>query len=184
MPISRDYLVPPSEHLIGVIADLRDETGDYGPRIVLEFMPLGEENPRFQRYNAETARSRRSSWQRMLAGLRKLGVDTSEANNIIGLIVNFQLIENTFTTEEGEERTYDVWKPVKVYADESAALVDLAAIVESQPESTPADAGGIPAEVLESAKAVWAAMGGKEDAFRAITWPEGVNVDDLVKAIS
>ena len=182
MPISSDYLVPPSEHLIGVIVDLRDETGDFGPRLVLEFMPLGEENPRFKRYNAETARSRRSGWQRMLKGLRGLHVDTSDANNIIGLIVNYQMIENTFTTDEGEERTFDVWKPVKVYENESAALVDLAAIVESQPESTPASS--IPAEVLESAKAVWVAMDGKEDAFRSIGWPEGVNVDDLVKAVS
>lgn len=183
MPISKDYLVPPLEHLIGVIVDLRDETGDYGPRIVLEFMPLGEENPRFKRYNAETARGRRSGWQRMLKGLRNLGVDTSDANNIIGLITNFQMIENTFTTDEGEERTFDVWKPVKVYPDESAALADLAAIVESTPESISA-ASGIPAEVLESAKAVWAAMDGKEDAFRAIQWPEGVSVDELVKAVS
>lgn len=182
MPISKDYLVPPSEHLIGVIVDLRDETGDFGPRLVLEFMPLGEENPRFKRFNAETARSRRSGWQRMLKGLRGLGVDTSDANNIIGLIVNYQMIENTFTTDEGEERTFDVWKPVKVYADESAALVDLAAIVESQPKSIPVSS--IPAEVLESAKAVWVAMDGKEDAFRSIGWPEGVNVDDLVKAVS
>jgi len=182
MPISKDYLVPPSEHLIGVIADLRDETGDFGPRIVLEFVPLGEENPRFQRYNAETARSRRSGWQRMLAGLRKLGVDTSEANNIIGLIVDYQLVENTFTTEEGEERTYDVWKPVKVYENEAAALVDLAAIVESQPESTPATST-IPKEVLESAKVVWSALN-DESAFRAITWPENVDVDALVKAVS
>ena len=184
MPISNDYLAVPSEHLIGVIADLRDEASDYGPRIVLEFMPLGEENPRFQRYNAETARGRRSAWQRMLKGLRGLGVDTSEANNIIGLIVNYQMIENTFTTDEGEERTYDVWKPVKVYDDESAALVDLAAIADAAPaESTPV-ISGIPAEVLESAKAVWAAMDGKEDAFRSIGWPEGVDVDDLVKAVS
>ena len=182
MPISNDYLVVPSEHLIGVIADLRDETGDYGPRIVLEFMPLGEENPRFQRYNAETARGRRSGWQRMLKGLRGLGVDTSEANNIIGLIVNYQLIENTFTTEEGEERTYDVWKPVKVYENESAALVDLAAIVESAPADAPVT-GVIPAEVLESAKTVWGALN-DESAFRAITWPDGVDIDALVKAVS
>lgn len=184
MPISQDYLVPPSEHLIGVIVDLRDETGDYGPRIVVEFMPLGEENPRFQRYNAETARGRRSGWQRMLKGLRGLGVDTSNANNIIGLIVNYQMIENTFTTDEGEERTYDVWKPIKVYENESAALVDLAAIVESAPKDTAPAISGIPAEVLESAKAVWTAMNGQEAAFRAISWPEGVSVDDLVKAVS
>lgn len=183
MPISNDYLVVPSEHLIGVIADLRDETGDYGPRIVLELMPLGEENPRFKRFNAETARSRRSGWQRMLKGLRNLGVDTSDANNIIGLIVNYQMIENVFTDDQGEERTYDTWKPVKVYENEAAALVDLAAIADAAP-SAPIPTSGIPAEVLESAKAVWTAMGGKEDAFRAISWPEGVDVDDLVKAVS
>ena len=183
MPISNDYLVPPSEHLIGVIVDLREETGDFGPRLVLEFMPLGEENPRFKQYNALTARGRRSGWQRMLKGLRNLGVDTSDPNKIIGLIVNYQMVENTFTTDEGEERTFDVWKPVKVYENESAALTDLAAIVESQPESA-APVSSIPKDVLESAKAVWVAMDGKEDAFRSIGWPEGVDVDELVKAVS
>ena len=183
MPISNDYLVAPSEHLIGVIVDLRDETGDFGPRLVMEFMPLGEENPRFKRYNAETARSRRSGWQRMLKGLRGLGVDTSDANKIIGLIIKYQMIENTFTSDEGEERTYDVWKPVKVYENESAALVDLAAIVESQPESA-APVSSIPTGVLEQAKVVWAAMDGNEDAFRSIGWPEGVDVDELVQVVS
>lgn len=185
MPISSDYLAVPSEHIIGVIADLRDETTEFGPKIVMEVMPLGEENPRFKRYNQDTARSRKSDWQKMLKKFRLLDVDTSDANNIIGLIVNFEMVEHTFEDRDtGEERSYDTWKPVRVYENESDALVDLAAIADAAPaESTPV-ISGIPAEVLESAKAVWAAMDGKEDAFRAIQWPEGVDVDDLVKAVS
>ena len=66
MPISSDYFVVPSEFLIGVITDLRDEDTDYGPKIILEVMPLGEENPRFKRFNRDTARKRKSDWQKML----------------------------------------------------------------------------------------------------------------------
>jgi hypothetical protein len=184
MPISSDYLAVPSEHIIGVITDLRDEVTEYGPKIVMEVMPLGEENPRFKRYNQDTARSRKSDWQKMLKKFRILDVDTSDANNIIGLIVNFEMVDHTFEDRDtGEERSYDTWKPVKVYENEAAALVDLAAIVESQPESA-APVSSIPAGVLGNAKLVWAAMDGQEDAFRAISWPEGTDVDELVKAVS
>jgi len=185
MPISNDFLKVPTEHMIGQVIDLREDEGDYGPQLVVEFLPLGAEEPRLKWYNAATAHGRRSGWQRFLKALRAVGVDTTDPNNIIGAIVKIQLVENSFTGTDGEERTYDVWKAVRLYESETEALEDLAEITEAQGESTPAPTG-IDAEILEAAKTVFAALGKNVDAFTPVaasSWP-GVDTKALVAAVS
>jgi len=185
MPISNDYLKVPTEYMIGQIVDLREDEGDYGPQLVVEFLSLGAEEPRLKWYNAATAHGRRSGWQRFLKALRTVGMDTTDPNNIIGAILKIQLVENSFTGTDGEERTYDVWKAVRLYESEAEALEDLAEITEAQGESTPAPTG-IDPEILEAAKTVYAALGKNVDAFKPVaasSWP-GVDTEALVAAVS
>lgn len=186
MPISNDYLKVPTEHMIGQIVDLREDEGDYGPQLVVEFLPLGAENPRLKWYNAATAHKQRSGWQRFLKALRAVDLDTEDQNNIIGAVVKFQIVMNSFTGSDGEERTYDVWKAVRLYESEAEALEDLAEITEAQGESATPAPTGIDAEILEAAKTVFAALGENVDAFTPVavsSWP-GVDTKALVAAVS
>lgn len=186
MPISTDFLKVPTEYMIGQVIDLREDEGDYGPQLVVEFLPLGAEEPRLKWYNAATAHGRRSGWQRFLKALRAVGVDTTDPNNIIGAIVKIQLVENSFTVGPGEERTYDVWKAIRLYDTETEALEDLAEITEAQGESTTPAPSGIDPDVLEAAKTVFTALGKNVDAFTPVaasSWP-GVDTKALVAAVS
>lgn len=193
MPLPQSYFQEPDEHLIGACTDIRQENTEYGDRIIFELTPLGETTPRFKRYNTATATSRRSEWQRLLKGLRALGVDTSDPNNIIGGIYDMKMVENTFTTEDNEERTYDVWKPLRVFANEGEAIE---AMAEAEAEAAAAAAAGpgpeaaeatpgIPVEILEEAKAVFDAMSGNEAAFKGIaasSW-SAIDAEELLAAV-
>lgn len=185
MPISTDFLKVPTEYMIGQVVDLREDEGNYGPQLVVEFLPLGADSPRLKWYNAATAHKRRSGWQRFLKALRAVNVDTTDPNNIIGAILKIQLVENSFIGADGEERTFDVWKAIRLYESETEALEDLAEITEAQGESTPAPTG-IDPEILEAAKTVFVALGKSVDAFKPVaasSWP-GVDTEALVAAVS
>jgi len=191
MPISMDYFKVPKEFIIGGISDIREDEGQFGPQIVLEITPLGETTPRLKWYNAQTATNRRSGWQRFLKGLREIGLDTTSRETIINQIVKIEMVESSFTTAEGEDRTFDVWKPVKLYTSESDALEDLAAMeIPDVPgpssEPAPATPTGIDPKSLEDAQRVWKAVEHDEDVFRSVavsSWPD-VDVDELLKALS
>jgi len=186
MPISNDFLKVPAEFMIGQIVDLNEGEGNFGPQIIVEFLPLGAENPRLKWYNALTAHKQRGGWQRFLKTLRTVNVDTDDQNNIIGAVVKIQIVmAPPFIGDDGEERTYDIWKAVRLYESEAEALEDLAEITEAQGESTPAPTG-IDAEILEAAKLVFTALGKNVETFTPVaaeTWP-GVDTKALVAAVS
>jgi len=190
MPISADYFKVPKEFLIGILSDVREDEGKFGPQIVVELTPLGETNPRFAWFNARTAHGRRSKWQEFLTNLRKINVDTSDANKLIGLVLKIELVENSFINDEGIEQSYDKWVPRRVYASESDALEDLAAMeIPDVPGPTipvPIAPTGIDPKSLEDAQRVWKAVEHNEDVFRSVavsSWPD-VDVEELLKALS
>jgi len=192
VPISSDYFKVPKEFLIGVISDIREDQGKFNLQIVLELTPLGETTPRRTWFNAESAHGRRSKWQEWLTNLRKLGVDTSDANKLIGLILKIELQANTFVNDEGIEQSYDKWIPRKVYSSESDALEDLAAMETpdvpgpSTEPGSPVGVTSIDPKVLEDARRVWAAVSQDEGIFRTVaasSWPTAA-LDELVKTLS
>jgi hypothetical protein len=191
MPLSKDFYKKPQECIIGQLSDMREDTGQYGPQVIVEVTPLGEMNPRMKGYNNTDGKAfnRRSGFQKFLAGFRKLGVDP-ETTELIGKIIRVDLISASFTNDQGDEQDYDIWKVTKIYSTESDALDALQAMESSAPSTEPvivaAEAlGGISVDVLTKAKTVWGAMNQDEAAFKSIapgSWP-GVDVDALIAAI-
>ena len=191
MPIPSRAFDKPEEYIVGQITDIRDDPdGRFGPQVVVEITPLGEMNPRIKGFNNEGDKaysSRRSGFQRFLAWMRKVGLP--EKTDPTGMIVKTQLVGRTGEID-GEERSWDDWKVVKIYTNESDALEDLQAMESTAPSTEPAvqaaeALGGITVDVLTKAKVVWSAMNQDEAAFKSIapgSWP-GVDVDALITAI-
>lgn len=191
MPLSKEYYKKPQECIIGQLTDMREDTGRFGPQVIVEVTPLGEMNPRMKGFNNTDGKAfgRRSGFQKFLSGFRKLGFDPA-STELIGKIVRVDLISASFTNDQGDEQDYDIWKVTKVYPNESDALEDLQAMESTSPATEPMvqaaeSLGGISVDVLTKAKTVWQAMNQDEAAFKSIapgSWP-GVDVDALITAI-